>query len=50
MPKEHIPATPADVPQPVEDEDLIEDQLEERKEVPLAEEEPMEEGGLGPRG
>jgi hypothetical protein len=50
MPKEHIPATPKDVPQPIEDDDLVEDRVEERKETPLAEEEPIEEGGLGPRG
>jgi hypothetical protein len=50
MPKEHIPATPKDAPQPIEDEDLIEEQVEEEKKVPLPEEEPVEEGGLGPRG
>jgi hypothetical protein len=54
MPKEHIPATPGNVPGPMRDEeDLAEELEEEQVEIEdLAEDEPDDEqgSGLGPRG
>jgi hypothetical protein len=50
MPKENIPSTGNDVPGPIRDEDFIADEIEKETSDDPAEEEPEEEGGLGPRG
>ena len=50
MPKENIPATSNDAPGPIRDEDLIADETEKENSDATTEEEPEEEGGLGPRG
>jgi hypothetical protein len=50
MPKEHIPSTGKDVPQPIEDEDYIADRVEEDHSSEDEEKKKLKEGGLGPPG
>jgi hypothetical protein len=50
MPKENIPSRGNDVPGPILDEDLIAGETEKKTSDDPAEDEPEEEGGLGPRG